>query len=62
MDIKITENRVQGDQKDKVAVCGKALLQSLAELNARSDNPVFVVSSSDLPPSTRYSEKLQSLK
>ena len=49
MDIKIPKNRDQGDQKDRVAVLGNALLHSLAELKARSDNPVFVVSSSDLP-------------
>ena len=48
MSNKIPKNRDQGDQKDRVAVLGNALLLSMSELKARGDRPVYVVSSSSL--------------
>ena len=45
---KIPKNRDQGDQKDRVAVLSTALLVCLNELKARSDRPVFYVSSTNL--------------
>ena len=48
MSCKIPKNRDQGDQRDRVGVLCNALLLSLGELKARSDCPVFVVTSANL--------------
>ena len=45
---KIPKNRDQGEQRDRVAVLSNAMLLSLAELKARADKPVFIVSSKNL--------------
>ena len=48
MSCKIPKNRDQGEQRDRVGVLCNALLLSLGELKARSDCPVFVVTSANL--------------
>ena len=45
---KIPRNKDQGEQKDRVSILGKAVLESLTELKSRTDNPVFVVTSANL--------------
>ena len=48
MNRKIPRNIDQGDLKDRVKVLGTAMHGSMQELKARTDNPVFVVSSEKL--------------
>ena len=48
MDKRIPRNIDKGDLKDRVKVLGTAMLDSLHKLKARTDNPVFVVSSEQL--------------
>ena len=44
----IPRNKDQGDLKDRVAILGIAVLGSLQELKNRTDNPVYIVTSSNL--------------
>ena len=45
MNLKIPKNRDQGVDKNRIAVLGSNLLNSIQELKSRSDKPTFIVSS-----------------
>ena len=45
MNLKIPKNRDQGVEKNRIAVLGSNILNSIQELKSRADKPIFVVSS-----------------